>query len=374
MTVFHDYYKFRNNVYKLGSDTKFSNFPWAIAWLVVIILLTLASPIVSNFNLTAGSICLGILFVAFVLFMGYVHKVSKSPAHEQKLKDLENEHWDSIKEEFDQIYVSKENQEYLIDQTTISFLVEMVKADIDVITDKVSENVSSAYSSTIISTAVSFIVNVILLFASDKIEQNFALQLLASFLSLVILIVLVVCAQNIKQVLQHKQEIQLSNLRYIQYFLETTKAQMEKQATNEGYQKSSPNMYNSSDNNASTVNVDANISSPSSMNTTTRVNSNPDVIVDTNVDCESGLNVSTNVDFVSNIKVSVNISMPPKTEVACGLDNSIESEAEELPDSTEISDIAPVEEAVLSSNQEIVPDTSNSEEKHESDIEDAKEE
>ena len=250
----------------------------------------------------------------------------------------------------------------------------MVKADIDVITDKVSENVSSAYSSTIISTAVSFIVNVILLFASDKIEQNFALQLLASFLSLVILIVLVVCAQNIKQVLQHKQEIQLSNLRYIQYFLETTKAQMEKQATNEGYQKSSPNMYNSSDNNASTVNVDANISSPSSMNTTTRVNSNPDVIVDTNVDCESGLNVSTNVDFVSNIKVSVNISMPPKTEVACGLDNSIESEAEELPDSTEISDIAPVEEAVLSSNQEIVPDTSNSEEKHESDIEDAKEE
>lgn len=374
MTVFHEYYKFRNNVYKLGSDAKLKNFPWIVFWLVVIVLMTIASPLVSKFFPNYGALYLLFLCIVFTVFIIFSVKTTSSPEHEKKLVDLEEKHWKSVKDEFDKIYVSKEKQEYLIDQTTISFLIEMVKADIDEITDKVKENVSSAYSSTIVSTAMTFIVNVILLCVSDKIDYDFKLQIWVSLLSFVILITFVICAKNIKQVLQHKQEIQLSNLRYIQYFLETTKAQMEKQATNGENQKSSPNVYNSSDTSASTVNVDANISSPSSMNTTTRVNSNPDVIVDTNVDCESGLNVSTNVDFVSNIKVSVNISMPPKTEVACGLDNSIESEAEELPDSTKISDIAPVEEAVLSSDQETVPDTSNSEEKQESDIEDAKEE
>ena len=159
MAVFHDYYKFRNNVYKLGSDTKLSHFPKIRIWLGCIVLLTLASPILANINLIAGIACLIVLAVVFTCFIFYTNKVSKSSEHEQKLVDLEDNHLKSVRETFDDIFYSKEEKKYNIDQTKASFLIELVKSDIDEITTKANENASSAYSSTIVSTALSVFVN-----------------------------------------------------------------------------------------------------------------------------------------------------------------------------------------------------------------------
>ena len=76
MTVFHDYYKFRNNVYKLGSDAKLKNFPWIVIWLVVIVLMTIASPLVSKIGPCFGILYLVLLSIVFTVFIFFSVKTT----------------------------------------------------------------------------------------------------------------------------------------------------------------------------------------------------------------------------------------------------------------------------------------------------------
>lgn len=226
MNTTGEYYKVRNQIFKLGSVFKLKYFPGAWKLMGVYMILLIISIVISKYlhSLKAILIDCGIFIIISIIFFIVGLILSGRKSHLKKLDDIESDHRNAIRKIIEEKYCLKDPKSKI----NIVFLRSSIERDIDDIKPKAETNYMKLFFS---GSLIPLVFEILTLDLDTFLETGKELSFLESysfpsylFLGLVLLFFVFAMIESIfKPIYQSR----LTNLEYALDFLNRKEVELE---------------------------------------------------------------------------------------------------------------------------------------------------